>query len=369
VAHHTNTTGGGGAWAVLKGPAIETCPKCGYDLRGLMQGVICPECGNNSARHAPIGPRLGRESPLGAAPTKFLSLIALGFLLCALGSVGRQIWTLLGVFSGDVAPPQAIAHFAISAAMAAAWWAGALLLSFPRPIGTMTGAEWNRKREWSTLRAMVRASIIAGLISSAAAALWIAGAGSVFALLWGVSEAFFIATVCWYAARIAEWAPDEGLTWRLRSTAWVVGAGAVGFGFAWGPRWGLPMMMGMLTGVFVLMLILGSLLGTICMVQGANMVRWAIRNMNELRAREDRIAAKAERERERGEAERAAMAAVSAERSALLDEIEARHRAMEDTAVAADVPHPVQGRVVPRPGDAETYSIEGDGPPLPPGAS
>jgi hypothetical protein len=334
-----------------------------------MQGVVCPECGTNTARHSAIGPRLGRESPLGAAPTKFLSLIALGFLLCAAGSVGRQVWTLMGVFGEDVSPPQAIAHFAISAAMAGAWWAGALLLSFPRPIGTMTGADWDRKREWSTLRWMVRGSIVAGLVSSGAATLWIAGAGSFFALLWGVSEAFFIATVCWYAARIAEWAPDDGLMWRLRSTAWAVGAGAVGFGLAWGPRWGLPMMMGLMTGVFVLSLIIGSLMGTLCMVQGANMVRWAIRNMNELRAREDRIAAKAERERQRGEAERAAMAAISAERSALLDEVEARHRAMEDTAVAADVPHPVQGRVVPRPGDSETYTLEGDDAPRAPGAS
>ena len=347
----------GGAMGVLRGPRLEKCPKCGYDLRGLMEGGKCPECGTDTARHEALGPRMGRESPLGAAPRGYLALLLIGFLLCSVGIAGREIWTIMGVFGAGAS----WSRFFIAAGMSAAWWLGALLLSVPRPHGTMTGADWDRQKEWMPLRWMVRGSIVAGVISAGSIELWIGGGYSVLMPIWGISEAFFIATVCWYAARVAEWAPDDGLVSRLRAVAWVVGAGTVGFGVAWGPRFGASLPLGMLTGVFVLMVVIGSLLGTVSMLQGANMVRWAIRNMDELRAREERIAARAERERLKGEAERAAMETVSAERMRLLDEVEAKHRAMEDTAVSPVGPAPGQDRVIARGADADAYGLEGDG--------
>src|SRR5690606_29931909 len=97
---HMSLYGGGtgGAWGVLKGPGMERCPKCGYDLRGLMEGGKCPECGTDTARHEALGPRMGRESPLGAAPRGYLALLLIGFLLCSVGIAGREIWTIMGVF-------------------------------------------------------------------------------------------------------------------------------------------------------------------------------------------------------------------------------------------------------------------------------
>jgi len=322
----------GGAWAVLKGPGLEECPSCGYDLRGLAQGTRCPECGADTSRLSVAGPRLGRESPLGAAPRGYLSIVLLGFLVCGLGGAAREAWSMIVVFGQGTGTVWE--RFLIGGGMAVAWWLGALAISMPRPRGTMTGSDWNRNREWSGLRAMVRGSVIAGLLSAASIELWASGWHPVMLLIWCISETFFVATVCWYAARVADWAPDDGLAWRFRTVAWVVGAGAMGLGVAWGPRFGVTIALGMLTGVFVLMVMLGSLLGTLSMVQGANMVRWAIRNMDELQAREERIAAKAERERIRGEAERAVAEAVSAERMRLLEEVEAKHRVIEDGVVA-----------------------------------
>lgn len=354
----------GGAWAVLTRRSVETCPKCGYDLRGLIDGVRCPECGTDTAMASTDGPfvSLGRESPLGAAPRGYLAVLMLGFLLSAAGWTGMSLPAFLAVLGVRAFSPKAFGL--IGFLSVAVWGVGQWLITRPRPLGTRTAAAWNRKAEWSGLRLTLRVSFLLAALGVLSAMWMMTGGPSIATLAWGVLIGFSAAASCWYMARVAEWAPDDALTWRLRSAAWAIGAGALVLGIVFGPTWSGKYAIGWLVGGFALMYGLGSLALLVFQLQGAHMVLWAIRNENERLARDERMRARAERERRDAEVQRFIESrSIPPANEHLIAEVEARHRAMEAQAAAGNVPPPSAplGRVVERAGEAETYGLEGHG--------
>lgn len=354
----------GGAWAVLTGRSVETCPKCGYDLRGLISGVRCPECGTDTSLASTDGPfvSLGRESPLGAARRDYLAVLMIGFLLSAVGWAGMSLPALLAVLGVHAFSPKAFGL--IGFISVAVWGIGQWLITRPRPLGTRTAAAWNRKAEWSGLRLIVRVSFLLAALGVLSAMWAMTGGPSIATLAWGVLIGFSAAASCWYMARVAEWAPDDALTWRLRSAAWAIGAGALVVGIVFGPTWSGKYAIGWLVGGFALMYGLGSVALVVFQLQGANMVLWAIRNDIHRIERDERMRARAERERQDAEVRRFIESrSLPPANEHLIAEVEARHRAMEEQAAAGNAPPPTAplGRVLERTSEAETYGLEDQG--------
>jgi len=228
-------------------PTIESdlaCAGCGYQLKGLPLGGVCPECG------APYGVAGAPESKIPryadaivAAPRLWLAGFALGCTLLFVGYVGMFLFlggllvfdplcAIIGILNwtryDTAAPKFGLALF--SSAAAVLWCTGVFLATQPRPL--MPSTHIPPKNEWRALRWSSRLSQF----------FWI-GVGVPLAYAWyqltrsrpPSGAPFLFASVCLlpasvglfplsvYLANIAYWCEDE-LGEKFRNCAWMVGA-------------------------------------------------------------------------------------------------------------------------------------------------
>lgn len=231
------------------------CPKCGYNLKGLFVGGVCPECG----RAISVPQKRMLEDTLVHAPRAYLSRFALA-LTCAV--VGLAM-SLLGFFTivtsaivngvlgfyriggtnNSLAPglnlrvPSAPDHaYAVIFLLGAAMWSvGLFIATLPRP--TPPDVPESRAKEWQRLRVTSRLSqgmwslaAFLGLLlvylapaptygGQASPPGWM-GPTAILAALATLIGIIGLVPTSVLLARYAEWVPDNDLSWRMRTSAW-----------------------------------------------------------------------------------------------------------------------------------------------------
>lgn len=229
------------------------CAGCGYNLKGLFVGGVCPECG----RPISVPKKRMLDDTLVDAPRAFLLRFAVAAsaafvgLVCIVFGLFTAI-TLLVInsvfgFYGQAGPnaivgpqlriPTPSHTFYASVFMfgAVAWCAGFIVTTLPRP--DPPGVHESRRREWLRLRLacwglqclwLLAASLLLLLVMrapspgpGAAMPTWvvviatIASLSALFAFLGLLPCAVLL-------ARYADWVPDNELSWRFRTSAWSV---------------------------------------------------------------------------------------------------------------------------------------------------
>jgi hypothetical protein len=237
------------------------CPACGYNLKGLAVGGVCPECGRAIA----LAAKKGESDTLVDAPRHYLHRFATSLTVAFLG----LSLNLLGLFTvvGIIAINGVLVFYRLGGPKKLAWgvnwqirtpsntligiafligagiWLGGLLVAtLPRP--TPPAAPESRSEEWKRLRLAVWileagwlacAAIILILALAAPTPLPVTAAGVAPVMPAWVGIASSLALLAAFAGlvgllptaillgRYADWIPDTELGWRLRTSAWSIG--------------------------------------------------------------------------------------------------------------------------------------------------
>lgn len=230
------------------------CPKCGYNLKGLALGGVCPECG----RAISVPQKRMLEDTLVHAPRAYLHRFAISLSVAFLGLAMSvlSIFTIVssavvqGVFGfyqlGGIAmnmivPSIPDRFFAVVFLLGAAMWGvGLSIATLPRP--TPIDSEESRNREWMRLRVGVRITQGAWFVAAALAFLLVylapqqpaPGAGlpvpphgwmgpvAGVALFFTLTGIIGLIPTAVLLARFADWVPDTDLGWRMRTSAWSI---------------------------------------------------------------------------------------------------------------------------------------------------
>lgn len=236
------------------------CPGCGYNLKGLSVGGVCPECG----RPISLAAKRGLDDMLVDAPARYLHRFAAS-LTCAFAGLALNILGLFTVVSivaingvlafyrlggpnaiwgvnWQIRTPSNALIGAVYLVGAALWLCGLITATQPRP--TPPDAPESREEEWKRLRHsvwilqagwFVSAAIILLLALAAptpppmtaagvapAMPVWV-GIGSTLALLAAFAGLAGLVPTAILLARYADWIPDAELGWRMRTSAWSIG--------------------------------------------------------------------------------------------------------------------------------------------------
>lgn len=282
------------------------CRRCGYNLRGLRSGQVCPECGT------PIrSPTSGRfVNNMVDAPLEYLKRLRLGLGMLSLSIV-------LGVTAGVATFFTSVPVIALAGLLCAPLWAGGVwLVSEGRPIEENCPPD--PILDHAQLRTMIRATqsicllaaalLFGGLLAHQAAAtpvgmkppahvLWLYG-GGVAALLLNV---LMLVPFGVYLSALSDWAGHGPASMQFRVSAIIItvsgGAGLVASvpviinPLGSGPTAIIALWSGILT-----MLMAGYFL--VLVLRLANSVRWAVSNAVSGMERDARVAERQAREAE-----------------------------------------------------------------------
>jgi hypothetical protein len=338
------------------------CRKCDYNLKGLVTGGRCPECGAEIR-----GAMLGRERPIGESPRLWLAGLRLGLGLAAIGSLGHSVLPVM-VFWGMLGGGW-LGYVVVGAPLGATWAIGVWLVARPRPAGTRASSAWSPGREWRELRLAARFGAV-GVVGQMWLFAWYLDSGLGVALAgWYLASGAIVGSFALYAAMIAFWLPDENRAWGLRGATVLVGLTSALLATKALGVFGIAMVVSLLLFVVFLVHFGAMLYVTWCALRMRPMVRWAVRHADGAEAVEVRRRERAEAEAAQAAAARRGSAAIAAERVAMLERLERRHAEMEAEAAAlgdardgpgADVPRPgrARDRVIPK--SEETYGLEED---------
>lgn len=287
-----------------QGPTIilgdRACIDCGYNLRGLKIGGVCPECGR-SIEAKKSAPRYSDQ--LVQAPIGWLEAFSMGALLMFLAALGLVIMTIALLFySGPV-------MVLIIGFISLAWFGGVWLVTRPRPMLAATVV--NTRLEWSGARVAARLTqacwplasigiLLAVVLRQGAAPGAAVGVASVSGSLLGLVALGGLAPLCVMLARIAEWAEDSSLAQGFRGSASTLGVCGIIIGLAV-----FQSFTGVLTGFlggflgavqagfFVLLAFFPPAYFLLCLFRLQHMARWAVWNHVAAEARMDRFKARA----------------------------------------------------------------------------
>lgn len=320
------------------------CDRCGYELMGLKTGEVCPECGTPLSRNVlgeadaeqgvwePTGlwrllldrigspPAAGIDSSMVDAPLGYLHRLALGsklllsaLMLCGVAAVGIVLSAWWGGWNGF--GTALVAGAFVGAAAGGPWIIGTWMVTSPRRLSTRDPAA--REQEWRSARMLARAGAACVPLVLGALGVLAMGldrqVGDVAALalragvvVLGAGAIASMAALSWYAARLAQWANDTGLSDRLQlATAGLVVAPLV-IAFCVSlvaiQEASVAKFFG---GVLALLASLVPLLWLWQFVAGSvqfiSLARWAEVNADEKLAQAERLAVRRQRERERAE--------------------------------------------------------------------
>ncbi len=366
------------------------CRKCGYNLKGLVTGGVCPECGT------PIRSVARRPTrALGGSPRRYLDLLKIGSGLLAFGGlgfsalallvfltpIGNEIWQFLAHAKAPMrtlAPNVRVSLNAevfkwIFAGLGLVWVGGTWPVTRPRPDGTVVDEAYDPSREWRLLRWGARGASVLAVASAWAMGAWIAhGSGSAL-VVWFVGATLAVVPVAVYLSRLLFWACEENLAWACYGAVTMMGVVTAVLALALLPAGVFLRYVGLVISPMFFLGVGALQWASVRMVVS---IGWAVRHAEGAEAIEQRRRERAEAEAAKAEAERQRESAFTADRVAMLDRLERRNREMEAEEAAAhaegstseaeagddDTPQPgrTNQRVIPRTGEGETYGLEGE---------
>lgn len=284
------------------------CRKCGYELRGLRVGAVCPECAEPiRARRKSFG---AREGTMTDADPGYVKRLRLGFVTMTLAILGSILGVIVGWFSG-------LGGGMVSLMAALAWLGGVWIISQPRPDPFASIEDPILDSE--NMRRLVRASAgawpVFALLSIAGAALagppaapgapgagvgLLSGVVLVLRVLAGVAAYIGLIPVCIFVGDLAFWMSDDTGGWRLRAAAWamaifgvvtMIGVGLAGMGLAIGNilLFGPPVIVFVAQAVFF-----WSVMGCV------SLATWVLKYQNQVEGRGERITERLRDRTERG---------------------------------------------------------------------
>ncbi len=330
------------------------CAHCGYNLRGLTPGGVCPECGQ------PIriaGPARLSGGTLTDAPMPYLRRIAWGGVLIGMAAGVVSTAALAGAFIARVTGPGPVlgALFVSTGA----WVLGVWVVTCERPP-TDPPAPPDRRLTRLTIAARLTqlgwpAAILAQVIASRAGAP-LADLAGYAGLGMGLIGALGILPTCLVLADLAEWAMDTGLAARFRTAGVgvsVFGTISLTLGFA-APYLGIAWIY---LGIVYLVTRVLFLVGVVALIwsaiQLAFMPLWAISNSANAMARDRRAAAALSRRTQ---------ATIRRDAEALAADTIPMDSPGAPVPSAGASPAPSAGarrrNIVPRAGDAQPYDLE-----------
>lgn len=275
-----------------------SCGECGYNLKGLRIGGMCPECGTPITFN-----RKRREPMMGESPSGYLTQMTLAMTLMALGGLGwigfLVVGPLLRIFAGIVVPM----HPLIIGALTVVWCGGVGLSLRERPFAKERRLSKGGQPEWGALRIAIAATQVFALgigisywmlVHTGGTSIWWSAAFGLSLIPMLVGWALLAV----YLSKIAYWAGDDELGTRLHATAWWLGiVGVLSTAVAIRP-------IAMFGAIAIMAYVFLTILFMLMVWRMATMVRWAEQNASNARERDRRMAAKAKEELERERAKR-----------------------------------------------------------------
>lgn len=301
-----------------KGLLIETdqpCRNCGYSLKGLMSGSLCPECGTSI--RSPRSQRLADN--ITDAPLHYLRKLAWGTTLMALavlilgalvaGGLGTMLVAIFGAVSGGgySLGGGALGLIAIANAilLPVLWPLGIYLTACPRPEYEARTPDPVLDRPHFRRCTYAAGVLLPGIVLSTVAAGFASGTLSVVLLVLAslcvLAMLPALVPMAVYLAAIADWAGDTGLSGRLRASAWgicvfgTLGLGAVVLAVL---PLGISPMGNLVAPIMMFLLMLCTAAVLVCIVQLAMNCRWAVHNSINRMERDTRIAERRQRHAE-----------------------------------------------------------------------
>lgn len=284
------------------------CRSCGYNLRGLVIGTRCPECGT-----VIVGKGKARlpQDTMADAPKAYLNLLSVGFACVGVAASIYLLTTfalvmdfaaavrsnITGITTVSGMPSSLLTRFGGLVA-SVLWVTGAAIVILPRPgVDGKTRGE-NGRPEWYRLRlgVLITAGAL-GLTSGAYSLSLIFGISGLAWIGWLIGVTFFASVIplCVHLSNLAYWGTDTDLSDRLRSIGILLGITGLLLAVLFSP-------VGIIIGLFAGMIILGCIVLLIwfivLMFKMSSMVSWAVQNAKQAEARDQRFAEKARREAE-----------------------------------------------------------------------
>ncbi|UYV11242.1 MAG: hypothetical protein NCW75_07990 [Phycisphaera sp.] len=249
------------------------CVKCNYDLTGLPQATVCPECGTSNAR---ITYEKKRGTGVSRAPIAYVNHLSKTLWLAALGFFGYIFFTVV----------LAIAENYVTLGLeflAICGWVGALwLVTKPKPdrfeakqLDTFDDPRW-RWASVGTQACHIVAAIIYALLLvpklSVVEGLLIAGV-----YIFDTIAVLGFIPVCVQLASLAGWMGDEDAERRLQTVAWLLAVGGLGLLLTPVMAMVLPIF-GVLIIVFVICMLIGVVMLCLSLISLAKEANWAVQN-------------------------------------------------------------------------------------------
>ncbi|MBX3353215.1 MAG: hypothetical protein KF684_09790 [Phycisphaeraceae bacterium] len=230
------------------------CPKCGYNLKGLTVGGVCPECG----RAISVPQKRMLEDTLVDAPRAYLLrfTVAISAAFVGLACIIFGLFTALTLavmnsvfgFYGQSGPnaivgpqlqiptPSDTFYTLVFLFGSLAWVGGFVVTTLPRP--DPPDADEPRRREWYRLRVaswgtqgawVLAAALLLVLTMSAPTPgpgagmpLWVVVIATISAISALVAFVGLVPSAVLLSC-YADWVPDTELSWRMRTSAWSIG--------------------------------------------------------------------------------------------------------------------------------------------------
>jgi len=203
-------------------PASEggSCIRCGYDLSGLPDVTVCPECGASNAK--PVRSER-RESGVMRAPGRYVRALAWRLWLAAFSMLAMFLASVVAAFT-----PEAVG-LGIELLIGLLWTGAVFLATSPKP-DRFTPAQRDtfddQRLRWLSVGSQALRPLEA-LLGMAALLPALAG---VVAVEWARGAFMFLAALgyfplCVQLASLAHWMGDEEAEGKCRAAAWCIAVG------------------------------------------------------------------------------------------------------------------------------------------------
>lgn len=249
------------------------CVKCKYDLTGLPQATVCPECGTSNSR---ITYEKKRGTGVSRAPIAYVSHLSTTLWLAALGFFGYIFFSVVLTISENVVT-LGLEFLAICG------WVGALWLATkPKPdrfeaqqLDTFDDPRWR----WASVGTQ-GCHIVAAIIYVLTYVPQLSSVEGLLVVCFYIFDAIAIlgfVPVCVQFSALAGWMGDEDAERRLQTVAWLLAIG--GLGLLLTPVIAMVMpIFRILILVFAICMLIGVVMLCLSLISLAKEANWAVQN-------------------------------------------------------------------------------------------